>query len=141
VIETAEDTQYRHIFLTTFRTFMTADQLFEMLIEIYRMEPPKNLSAAELEDWKDKFCLPTQRLVLTLFAMWLEDHRLLEEEPHIAGRLTEFVKHNTTSTFSSMAKGIVDTIARLVSQRFLTQGIVINRLQPRPLPTPQQHHH
>ncbi|KAF5374965.1 hypothetical protein D9758_000507 [Tetrapyrgos nigripes] len=112
-IKTAEDTQYRRIFLTTFRTLMSPDQLFEMLVEIYRMEYPKNLSATEFEDWKEKCWVPTQRLVLTLFTMWLEDHRLLEEEPHIARRLTDFVKLITTGPFAAMAKGIVDTIARL----------------------------
>ncbi|THV06545.1 ras GEF [Dendrothele bispora CBS 962.96] len=112
-IRRAEDTQYRRIFLTTFRTFMIADELFDMLVGFYRMERPQNVTDAEYEDWGEKRLLPTQHEVFTLFTLWLEEHRLLEEEPHIAGRLTEFVNSITTGPHTSVANGIFQTIKRL----------------------------
>lgn len=39
-----EDALYRDIFLTTFRTFTTADVLFETLKEFYQQKPQKALT-------------------------------------------------------------------------------------------------
>ncbi|TFK77505.1 ras GEF [Pluteus cervinus] len=110
----AEDMTFRNIFLMTFRTFMTADQLFDMLVERYRMNHPEQAEGAEYEDWKERFLLPTQKRVLTIFTMWLEDHRLLEEEPHIAGRMTEFLTFIAPpSLLATTAKLIIQSIERL----------------------------
>ncbi|EEB95295.1 hypothetical protein MPER_05752 [Moniliophthora perniciosa FA553] len=64
----AEDTQYRRIFLTTFRTLMTAQELFDLLVDQYRSDHPPNVTDAEFEDWKEKCYSTTQRLVLTVFS-------------------------------------------------------------------------
>jgi son of sevenless-like protein len=114
-VETAQDTTFRNVFLMTFRTFMTADKLFDMLVDTYRMERPPNLTKVELEEWVEKFLFPTQCRVLTIFTVWLEDHRLLEEEPQIAQRLTDFLAHITTPAPQALtAKLIIKTIERLV---------------------------
>ncbi|RDB29470.1 Cell division control protein 25 [Hypsizygus marmoreus] len=111
-IKMAEETLYRNIFLMTFRTFTTADVLFDMLVEIYRTDHPKELATTEFEDWKRNL-VATQRRVLMIFTMWLEDHRLLEEEPHIAQRLTEFLRLIVTPPLASMARLLIKTIQRL----------------------------
>ncbi|KAF8204304.1 ras guanine nucleotide exchange factor domain-containing protein [Mycena galopus ATCC 62051] len=90
-IKLKQEKTFREIFLTTFRTFTTANQLFELLVMRYYMERPEHITDAQAEEWTEKMQLPTQRRTLTLFTMWLQDHRLLEEEPHIAQRLTEFL--------------------------------------------------
>ncbi|KAJ7597375.1 ras guanine nucleotide exchange factor domain-containing protein [Mycena floridula] len=113
-IKAAQETAYRNVFLTTFRTFISADALFDKLVDIYRMEYPSNVTNSEFEEWKEKCYLPTQRLVLTIFTIWLEDHRLLEEEPHIAQRLTDFLVLITAPPPLALnAKLIVQTIERL----------------------------
>lgn len=101
----------------TFRTFATADTLFEMLIERYRMDHPVKLIATEFVDWKEKKLLPTQKRILMIFTVWLEDHRLLEEEPHIARRLTDFLSLVATpQPLAITAKLIIQSIKRLVRQ-------------------------
>ncbi|KAF8899165.1 ras guanine nucleotide exchange factor domain-containing protein [Infundibulicybe gibba] len=113
-IKMAEDTTFRNIFLMTFRTFMSADQLFDMLVDRFRMGHPPEMNSAEFEDWKSKRLFPTRRRVLTIFTMWLEDHRLLEEEPHIAQRLTNFLTSIVApSPLELPAKLIIQTIERL----------------------------
>ncbi|KAK0481525.1 ras guanine nucleotide exchange factor domain-containing protein [Armillaria novae-zelandiae] len=112
VIKAAQETAFRNAFLMTFRTFMTADQLFSALVGIYAMECPSKITDPEYEEWKEKCSLPTQRIVLTIFTMWLEDHRLLEEEPHIAQLLTDFL-NNVTPPLAVAARLIVKSIERL----------------------------
>ncbi|KAJ7610925.1 ras guanine nucleotide exchange factor domain-containing protein [Roridomyces roridus] len=86
---------FKDVFLTTFRTFTTANQLFDMLVARYRMERPENLTEDQAQEWRERMQIPTQSRTLNLFTMWLQDHRMLEEEPHIANRLTDFLTQIT----------------------------------------------
>ena len=71
---------------------MTSDELFEMLVEAYRMEDqPKDLATAEIEEWKQHL-IATQKRVLEVFGLWLINHRLLEDDAHIAQKLTGFLE-------------------------------------------------
>ncbi|GLB35754.1 putative guanine nucleotide exchange factor for Ras-like GTPases; N-terminal motif containing protein [Lyophyllum shimeji] len=115
----AEETLFRNIFLMTFRTFTTADVLFDMLVETYRMDHPKDLATAELEEWTG-YLIETQRRVLMVFTMWLEDHRLLEHEPHIASKLTEFLRLIGAPPLAAMARLLQKSIQRLT---FATHGV------------------
>ncbi|KAF7307282.1 hypothetical protein MIND_00522100 [Mycena indigotica] len=94
-IKLAHDKAFKNIFLTTFRTFTTANQFFDLLVARYQMGRPEGLTDEQAEEWREKMQMPTQRRILTLFTMWLQDHRLLEEEPHIAQRLTDFLTQIT----------------------------------------------
>ncbi|KIY46326.1 ras GEF [Fistulina hepatica ATCC 64428] len=111
--EIERNEQFEKAFLITFRTFMTADELFDMLVDRYRFKP-EGLSEADRPNWKDKCMLPTQRLVLSVLLSWLEDYRLLEEEPHIAQRLTNFLTLiMQPALLAQKAKSVIRTIERL----------------------------
>ena len=102
----------------TFRTFTTADIFFEMLVDRFWMHPPDDLTAdSQFAEWQEKKLSPTRKRVLTVFTVWLEDHRLLEEEPHIAQRLTDFLRLITQSPLAVVANLIVEKIQSLVSRR------------------------
>jgi len=86
-----QETKFRHTFLATFRTFSSADLVFDLLIDRYRMEPPHNLTPEECEEWKEKKLRPTQHRVLTVLTMWLEDHNMVRDDRRIVIRLKEFL--------------------------------------------------
>ncbi|KAJ7269310.1 ras guanine nucleotide exchange factor domain-containing protein [Mycena haematopus] len=113
-IKLKQEKMFKDIFLTTFRTFTTANQLFDLLVARYQMERPEHLTDVQAEEWREKMQLPTQRRTLTLFTMWLQDHRLLEEEPHIAQRLTDFLnKIMQPQSLALTAKLIIRSIEDL----------------------------
>ncbi|KAF8665435.1 hypothetical protein AX16_000454 [Volvariella volvacea WC 439] len=113
-VKMADDAVFPNVFLMTFRTFTTADTLFNMLVERYRFDDPQNVSDAEYEEWKEKRQIPTRQRVLVIFTMWLEDHRLLQEEPHIAQRLTNFLQSIVAPLpLATTAKLILQSIERL----------------------------
>ena len=68
------DFKLRRTFLTTFRTYSTAERIYELLLERYNLKVPEDLSPAELDDWRTRRLLPTQRRVLLIFKTWLVDH-------------------------------------------------------------------
>lgn len=55
-----QELSYRHAFLTTFRTFTTADEVFDLLIERYQMDHPAGLTTEEFEEWKNRKLRPIQ---------------------------------------------------------------------------------
>jgi son of sevenless len=105
----------------TFRTFTTADTLFDMLVQKYCEDSHENLTVAEFQERGHHIGI--QRNVLTIFTMWLEDHQLLEEEPHIAQRMTEFLRLIISPPLSTMATHLIQTIERLV--RWLPSSICL----------------
>ncbi|KAF8167469.1 ras guanine nucleotide exchange factor domain-containing protein [Crassisporium funariophilum] len=109
----AESRTFTGVFLMTFRTFTTANRLFEMLVERFHMKPPNSLTEAEYKDWKINLRIPVQRRVLEVFSVWLEEQRLLEEEPHIAQRLTDFLNLIVSPPHNITALAIMQTIERL----------------------------
>lgn len=80
------------------------------------MDQSGNLSLEEFEEWKEKKLRSTQKRVLTVLTMWLEDHRLLDEEPHMAKQLTEFLSLIVTpEPLAITAKLMLESLERLVS--------------------------
>jgi son of sevenless len=112
----AQETLFRNTFLMTFRSFTTPERLFELLVDRYQMDQSGNLSLEEFEEWKEKKLRSTQKRVLTVLTMWLEDHRLLDEEPHMAKQLTEFLSLIVTpEPLAITAKLMLESLERLVS--------------------------
>ncbi|KAJ7204466.1 ras guanine nucleotide exchange factor domain-containing protein [Mycena pura] len=112
-IKLNQEKLFKDVFLVTFRTFTTASQFFELLVKRYHMECPEGLTDEQAEEWQQGMQLPTQRRILALFHMWLEDHRLLEEEPHIAQHLTKFLTQITQPSLALAAKLIIGKIEDL----------------------------
>jgi son of sevenless-like protein len=111
----AQETAFRNMFLMTFRCFTSPDRFFELLVERYQMDHPASLSTEEFEEWKEKKLRPTQKRVLTILTMWLEDHKLLDEEPHIGQQLTEFLSLIVTpEPLAITARLIQEDLERLV---------------------------
>jgi son of sevenless len=108
----------------TFRTFATPDEVFDLLVERYETIPPTDLADTELEEWKEKKLIPLQSRVLIVFTMWLQDYGLLDEEPHIAGRLVTFLTLIVSpSSLMLTAKLILRDLERSV--RFSIPGIFL----------------
>jgi len=111
----------------TFRTFATPDEVFDLLTGLYRMEPPADVTPVEFREWREKRLRPTQKRVLTVLLMWLEGYRLLELEPHIAQRLTDFLVQIVEPDAQALtAKLILQSLERLVS--FLLKDSPLNSL-------------
>ena len=54
----SQETVYRDVFLTTFTTFTTARELFDMLVDRFKMEQPPSLTPEESDEWRKKRLRP-----------------------------------------------------------------------------------
>lgn len=126
LIELTELAQFRtftNVFLMTFRTFTTVDNLFDMLVKRFYIKPEKSLTEHEYMDWKANLRNPVQRLVLEVFSIWLMNYWLLEEEPHITQRLKDFLALIVSPPYNTTATMIIHTIDRLVHWAIILSGL------------------
>ena len=97
------------------------------------MDHPGSLTTEEFEEWKEKKLRPVQKRyafnqshiltltelylrVLTVLSLWLEEYGLLQDSPHIAPRLREFLSLILDpSSLALTAKYMVQSLDRLVS--------------------------
>ncbi|KAJ7824366.1 ras guanine nucleotide exchange factor domain-containing protein [Mycena olivaceomarginata] len=87
---------FQDVFLMTFRTFITVEELLQMLIGRYRTPCPQNLPSQVSEDG-EKIQVRTQRRILTVLSALWQGMTLTPTEKHsIATSVEEFLGQNGT---------------------------------------------
>ncbi|OSD06173.1 ras GEF [Trametes coccinea BRFM310] len=111
-----QETKYRQVFLTTYKSFATAEEVFDLLLTQYNITHPTALNLKELEQWKEKKLKPTRRRVLTVLHVWLEEFGLLQDDAHLARRLVDFVSSiSAPPQLVSTAREVMKSLERLMS--------------------------
>ena len=101
----------------------------------FKLTPPVSLSEDEFEEWKDKKQRSTQQRVLTLFTMWLEDHNMIKEDPHIVHRLQGFLQSIVDPhPLAIPAKLMIEAIDRLVCTKITPHYPFVSDTIPEPRP-------
>ncbi|KAJ8501924.1 hypothetical protein ONZ51_g290 [Trametes cubensis] len=99
-------------FLMTFKSFMTVDELFELLTKRFWVQPPSGLKPNELEEWTRLKQQVIQLRVLNTFRTMVTDDDILEKEDmYILGRMKEFASNEEVVTFAA-AKQLLILIER-----------------------------
>ena len=107
---------FQRAFFMTYKSFAAADELFTLLEDLFHMErPPPDASQEDLDldQWREEKLEPMRRRVLFILKMWFEEYGMLRDEPHIVGRLLEFLS-SLTSPFIAMARNMSDSLQRHV---------------------------
>jgi len=98
-------------------------EVFDLLVAQYEMEAPPNLSVEEFDHWRREKLRPTQKRVLTVLTMWLEEYDLLNQDPEVAPKLQDFLSLIVSpATLALTTKHILKSLERLV--RFRTLDLV-----------------
>ncbi|KAI0077059.1 ras GEF [Panus rudis PR-1116 ss-1] len=107
------DSVYVRDFLMTFKSFMSVDDLFDRLVARFRLSPPEDMDALELDEWKKlKQHVVRARVLNVLKTMITDDTVLEEEDMHILTRIQDFLSDSDVSAFSA-AKQLSETIQRM----------------------------
>ncbi len=106
---------FRRAFLVTFRTFATSTEVFDLLVAQYELEVPQDITEDEFDHWRREKLRPTQKRVLTVLTMWLEEYDLLNQDPEVAPKLQDFLSLIISpSTLALTAKHMLKSLERLV---------------------------
>ncbi|KAG6819992.1 hypothetical protein H0H93_006695 [Arthromyces matolae] len=92
------DPSFNQAFLMTFKFFTSVDDLFDLLVARFRIEPPPDLNPDEFEDWtKQKKNFVQLRVINTFVAMLRDDDLVGKEDHQILQRLQAFVTSDEVS--------------------------------------------
>ncbi|KAG7088582.1 hypothetical protein E1B28_012559 [Marasmius oreades] len=131
---TAHDTadpQYSKAFLMTFKSFTTLDELFDLLVDRFRIPPPPKLSPSETDQWvRLKLKIVQARVINTFKSMITDDDVLEKEDVYILGRMKEFVLSEGVSVFPA-AKQLLNLVER-AQQSGETKKLIVNATQSPP---------
>ncbi|KAF7977036.1 hypothetical protein HWV62_4796 [Athelia sp. TMB] len=106
------DPTYIKSFMMTFKSFTTVDELFNLLVQRFWVQPPSGLKAKELEDWTKLKQHIIQMRVLNTFKSMVTDEVVLEKEDlYILDRIREFVTQEEVYQFAA-AKVLLTLIER-----------------------------
>ena len=121
----------------TYKSFTTLDELFDILVRRFYIQPPNNLAPTELEEWKKlkqhiiqmRFALvmlagpglhKSPCRVLNMFkAMVADDDFLEKEDMYILDRMKEFLLQDAVSKIA-ISKQLVILIDRAVGDGEIT---------------------
>ncbi|CAE6412129.1 unnamed protein product [Rhizoctonia solani] len=74
------DATFIDAFLMTYKSFTTTKELFQLLVERFRIEPPEELSGSDLQDWIEKKQKPARVRVVNIFRKMLLDPSIIDKE-------------------------------------------------------------
>ncbi|KZT73839.1 ras GEF [Daedalea quercina L-15889] len=106
------DTTFNQNFLLTFKSFMTVDELFNLLVKRFYIQAPPNLSPAEFEEWTKLKQSIIRLRVLNIFKTMVTDDGILEKsDMYILGRMKEFASNEDVVNIAA-AKQLLILIER-----------------------------
>jgi son of sevenless len=80
------------------------------------LDVPPGLTEEEFEQWKREKLRPTQKRVLTVLTLWLEEYDLLNQDAEVAPKLQDFLSLiSSPSVLALTAKQVLKSLERLVS--------------------------
>ncbi|CAE6443839.1 unnamed protein product [Rhizoctonia solani] len=74
------DATFIDAFLMTYKSFTTTTELFQLLVERFKIQPPEGLSDKELQDWIDRKQKPARVRVVNIFRKMLLDPSIVDKE-------------------------------------------------------------
>ncbi|KZT28888.1 ras GEF [Neolentinus lepideus HHB14362 ss-1] len=107
------DPNYNKIFLLTYKSFTTLDELFDLLVQRFWIQPPEELNSREREEWvKLKQTIVRARVLNTFKSMTTEEGFLEKEDLYILDRIKGFVSDPRVIQYSG-AKQLLINIERI----------------------------
>ncbi|KAK0464469.1 ras guanine nucleotide exchange factor domain-containing protein [Desarmillaria tabescens] len=132
------DRAFIKAFMMTFKSFTTVDELFDLLVQRFRIQPPPDLSPKELENWTTHKQRVIQMRVLNTFkSMVLDDDILDKDDMHILQHMKEFISSDEVSHFAA-AKQLMLHIERAQKGGDRVRIVPVNLTQAPPPIYPKQ---
>ncbi|KAJ7645574.1 ras guanine nucleotide exchange factor domain-containing protein [Mycena polygramma] len=126
-----QDPAFFRRFLTTFKSFTTVGQLFDLLVQRFRIQPPWNLTQEEREEWYKLMQVVQIRVLNTFKHMVLEDDVLEKDELYILDRMKEFLVTEEGARFA-----VGKQLSILIQRRQLQGGSVNISVAREQMPPP-----
>lgn len=123
------DSAFNNTFLLTYRSFTTATELFEMLVNRFNIQPPRGITQDEYSAWVDKKQKITRFRVVNILKSWFDSYWMEgndEASNELLRRVYAFAKDSIATT-NTPGSG---PLMAVVEQRLRGQETNAKRLVP-----------
>ncbi|EJD54368.1 ras GEF [Auricularia subglabra TFB-10046 SS5] len=86
------DAMFIDTFMLTFKSFATPDEVLDLLIQRFFIQPPEGITDAQFNVWAEKKQKVVQLRVINILTIMLKDGVLEKEDMHVLARFKEFSK-------------------------------------------------
>lgn len=123
------DASFNNTFLLTYRSFTTAAELFEMLVQRFNIQPPFGLNQDDMQMWIDRKQKPIRFRVVNILKSWF-DHFWMEPNDEIHMDLLRRVHTFTSDSIATTKTPGTPTLLAVIEQRLRGQDTTVKRLVP-----------
>ncbi|RMJ26087.1 Cell division control protein [Aspergillus sp. HF37] len=123
------DASFNNTFLTTYRSFTSAAELFEMLVQRFNVQPPFGLNPDEMQMWVDRKQKPIRFRVVNILKSWF-DHFWMEPNDEANMKLLERVHVFTKDSIATTKTPGSPQLLGVIEQRLRGQDMSAKRLVP-----------
>ncbi|KAL1987021.1 hypothetical protein VTN96DRAFT_5177 [Rasamsonia emersonii] len=123
------DASFNNTFLLTYRSFTTANELFDLLVQRFCIQPPPGLTPDELQMWIDRKQKPIRFRVVNILKSWFENFWMEpndEENMALLRRVYDFTKDSIATTKTPGSPQLLT----IIEQRLRGQDLGVKRLVP-----------
>lgn len=123
------DASFNNTFLLTYRSFTSAAELFEMLVQRFNIQPPFSLNEDEMQIWIDRKQKPIRFRVVNILKSWFEHFWTEPNDEHNMGILRHVHAFTKDSITTTKTPGSPQLMA-VIEQRLRGQDTTAKRLVP-----------
>lgn len=123
------DASFNNTFLTTYRSFTSATELFELLVQRFNLQPPFGLNSDEMQMWMDRKQKPIRFRVVNILKSWFE-HFWMEPSDEANMKLLERVHAFTKDSIATTKTPGSPQLLGVIEQRLRGQDTTAKRLVP-----------
>lgn len=130
------DAAFNRVFLTTYKSFTTANRLQELLARRFTVSPPTGLNPTQVTEWSDRTKAVIQLRVINVLRQWLEHFWLEPRTPEtetLLHKMQSFVRAAIPVVENGMAQQLLVIIGRRLqgdTPRKTTQPSIRNSPKP-----------
>ncbi|KAI1757732.1 ras GEF [Xylaria castorea] len=122
------DANFNNTFLLTYRSFTTARELFELIVQRFNIQPPEGLHNTDYELWRDKKQKPIRFRVVNILRSWFENFWVEEstdESKQLIRDVHAFAKETVPSTETPGSAPLIAVLEqRLSGKEISTKRLV-----------------
>lgn len=123
------DSSFNNTFLLTYRSFTSARELFELLVQRFQIQPPEGMAPNDYDTWRDRKQKPIRFRVVNIVKSWFDNFWMedqSEETMQLIRDVYSFAR-DTVKTAETPGSGPLMTV---LEQRLRGQDTTAKRLVP-----------
>lgn len=132
------DSPFNNTFLLTYRSFTTASELFEMLVNRWKIQPPYGLTKEDYQIWVDRKQKPIRFRVVNILKSWLDTYWMegnSDEAKQLMMRIYNFAKEHVATANTPGAAPLIAAVEQRMRGQEKNKGLVLtlNTQTPQPI--------